>query len=63
LNLTALNIKKFSIYIHTSAAAAAAENFINCLRQRQRRLENLKVFSVIGSGSAARLTSLIPPGL
>jgi hypothetical protein len=40
--------------------AAAAENFINCLRQRRRRLENLKIFSVIGGGgSAARLTPLI----
>jgi hypothetical protein len=54
-------------------AAAAAEIFINCLRQRRRRLENLSKFSVIGSGgwifyeqisggggSAARLTPLFP---
>jgi hypothetical protein len=52
-------------------AAAAAEIFINCLRQRRRRLENLSKFSVIGGGgwiffekigggdgSAARLTPL-----
>jgi hypothetical protein len=40
-------------------SAAAAENFINSLRQR-RRLENLKMFSVISGsgGSAARLTPL-----
>ncbi len=53
-------------------SAAAAENFINCLRQRRRRLENLKIFPVIGGGGwiffekisgggglAARLTPLI----
>jgi hypothetical protein len=51
-------------------AAAAAEIFINCLRQQQR-LENLSKFSVIGGngwiffekigggGSAARLTPLV----
>jgi hypothetical protein len=47
----------------TSFSAAAAEIFINCLRQRRwrRRLENLSKFSVIGGGSggsAARLTPL-----
>jgi len=41
-------------------SAAATENFINCLRQRRRRLKtvwvsaaaarNLKIFSVIGGG-------------
>jgi hypothetical protein len=35
-------------------AAAAAEIFINCLRQR-RRLENLSKFSVIGGGSGLHL--------
>jgi hypothetical protein len=40
---------------------AAAGNFINYLRQwRRRRLENLKIFSVIGGGgSADRLTPLL----
>jgi hypothetical protein len=46
-----------------NTSAAAAENFINCLRRRRRWLENLKNFSVIGGGggggSAARLASLI----
>jgi hypothetical protein len=63
------NIEKLRIYIYM--AAAAAEIFINCLRQRRRRLENLSKFSVIGGGgwiffekigggggSAARLTPL-----
>jgi hypothetical protein len=60
------NIEKLRIYIYM--AAAAAEIFINCLRQR-RRLENLSKFSVIGGwiffektggggGSASRLTPL-----
>ncbi len=32
-------------------SAAAAESFINCLRQRRRRrLENLNILSVIGGG-------------
>jgi hypothetical protein len=39
ISLTVQNIEKLRIYIYM--AAAAAEIFINCLRQRRRRLRTV----------------------